>query len=222
MESRKITIVSTKTQKKSVIMSEAETLGQLKADLDAAGIDYENMTFYEGTSKTELKSDESVLPTNVPYTKRSTGETIITNELVFMLTNVNKKIASGTMSRVEIYNEIRNNNLEVAIKQAFGRNFTQVSTAELVNFLGSHLNNAVNETKSAETEPAKVQNDSPVAKALDILVEALYYDDVISYDTYDRVKTIIGKIKANEVETKEGLKSSYDDEDIEAMMADIL
>ena len=49
MEARKITIVSTKTQKKSVIMSGAETLGELKNDLRNAGIDFEDMTFYEGT-----------------------------------------------------------------------------------------------------------------------------------------------------------------------------
>ena len=34
MEARKITVVSTKTQKKSVIMSGAETLGELKKDLE--------------------------------------------------------------------------------------------------------------------------------------------------------------------------------------------
>ena len=45
MEVRKITVVSTKTQKKSVIMSGAETLGELKKDFREAGIDYEGMTF---------------------------------------------------------------------------------------------------------------------------------------------------------------------------------
>ena len=107
MEARKITVVSTKTQKKSVIMSSAETLGELKKDFKDAGIDYEGMTFYEGTSKTELKTDESVLPKNVPYTNRTTGETKNTNELVFMLTNTNKKIKSGAMNRAEVYSIIK-------------------------------------------------------------------------------------------------------------------
>lgn len=89
MEARKITIVSTKTQKKSVIMSAATTLAELKTDLRQNGIDYTGMTFYEGTSKTELKNDASVLPHDVPY------KGILTNELVFMLTNTNKKIRSG-------------------------------------------------------------------------------------------------------------------------------
>lgn len=57
MESRKITIVSTKNQTKKVIMSSATTLAELKADLRQNGIDYQDMTFYEGTSKVELKTD---------------------------------------------------------------------------------------------------------------------------------------------------------------------
>ena len=95
MESRKITIVSTKTQKKSVIMSEAETLRELKHDLDNAGIDYSDMTFYEGTSKTELKTDDSVLPKDVPYTNRTTGETVNTNEPAIPLLPLEKDLGSA-------------------------------------------------------------------------------------------------------------------------------
>ena len=89
MEARKITVVSTRNQKKSIIMSAATTLAELKADLRQNGIDYDGMTFYEGTSRVELKDDASVLPHDVLYK----GQT--TNELVFMLTNTNKKIKSG-------------------------------------------------------------------------------------------------------------------------------
>ena len=41
MEARKITVVSTRNQKKSVIMSAATTLAELKADLRQNGIDYD-------------------------------------------------------------------------------------------------------------------------------------------------------------------------------------
>ena len=40
METRKITIVATREQKKYVIDSAATTLGELKADLDNVGINY--------------------------------------------------------------------------------------------------------------------------------------------------------------------------------------
>lgn len=95
MEKRKITVVSTKTMDKKVILSGAETLGELKSELIAEGMDLTDLTFYEGISKTELISDESFLPKDLPYINRKTGETIITNELVFMLTMPNKKIKSG-------------------------------------------------------------------------------------------------------------------------------
>ena len=128
MEARKITVVQTKNQKKSVIMSAATTLAELKSDLRANGIDYDGMTFFEGTSKVELKNDASVLPHDVPY------KGTVTNELVFMLTNTNKKIRSGatTMSRAEAYSAIKSMGLQNACVEKFGKNFTMCKTADLI------------------------------------------------------------------------------------------
>ena len=128
MEARKITVVQTKNQKKSVIMSAATTLAELKSDLRANGIDYDGMTFFEGTSKVELKNDASVLPHDVPY------KGTVTNELVFMLTNTNKKIRSGaaTMSRAEAYSAIKSMGLQNACVKKFGKNFTMCKTTDLI------------------------------------------------------------------------------------------
>ena len=65
METRKITIVATREQKKYVIDSAATTLGELKADLDNVGINYEDMTFMEGLTRTEILRDDSLLPHDV-------------------------------------------------------------------------------------------------------------------------------------------------------------
>ena len=86
MEARNITIVSTQNQNKYVVNTDATTLRELKAALDAQGIGYAGMTFYEGLSHTELLTDDSVLPHDVPY------KGAVTNELVFMLTVPNKKM----------------------------------------------------------------------------------------------------------------------------------
>src|SRR5574344_1220736 len=130
MEVRKITVVSTRNQKKSVIMSAATTLAELKADLRQNGIDYEGMTFYEGTSKVELKDDNSVLPHDVPYK----GQT--TNELVFMLTNTNKKIRSGAaMSRADAYAAIKAKGLQGECVKRFGKNFTMCKTTDLITLI---------------------------------------------------------------------------------------
>lgn len=159
MEARKITIVSTKTQKKSVIMSGAETLGELKNDLRNAGIDFEDMTFYEGTSKTELKTNESVLPKDVPYTNRTTGETINTNELVFMLTNTNKKIRSGAMTRKEAYDVIRKQGLQVACLKEYGKNFTVCSTNALIALIEANTpkKRSVKKTSKSKEKVAPIE-----------------------------------------------------------------
>ena len=159
MEARKITIVSTKTQKKSVIMSGAETLGELKNDLRSAGIDFEDMTFYEGTSKTELKTNESVLPKDVPYTNRTTGETINTNELVFMLTNTNKKIRSGAMTRKEAYDVIRKQGLQVACLKEYGKNFTVCSTNALIALIEANTpkKRSVKKTSKSKEKVAPIE-----------------------------------------------------------------
>lgn len=134
MDVRKITVVQTKNQKKSVIMSAATTLAELKSDLRANGIDYDGMTFFEGTSKVELKNNASVLPHDVPY------KGTITNELVFMLTNTNKKIRSGAvaMSRAEAYNAIKSMGLQDACVKKFGKNFTMCKTADLIALVQSN------------------------------------------------------------------------------------
>ena len=217
MEARKITVVSTKTQKKSVIMSSAETLGELKKDFKDAGIDYEGMTFYEGTSKTELKTDESVLPKNVPYTNRTTGETKNTNELVFMLTNTNKKIKSGaTMTRAEAYSFIKAKNLQAECQKRFGKNFTMCKTSDLISLI---------ESKTAAKPTA---HPTPVSECVDIqaraaltnLMNVLYAMDIIGDDTMKIAHDIFyGSTVAPTVSKncKPDSGSPYSDNEIEAM-----
>ena len=219
MEARKITVVSTKTQKKSVIMSSAETLGELKKDFREAGIDYDGMTFYEGTSKTELKTDESVLPKDVPYTNRTTGETKNTNELVFMLTNTNKKIRSGAvaMTRAEAYAAIKAMGLQAECQKRFGKNFTMCKTSDLVSLVESRT-----AAKPATPKPAPVAEcvDTQVRAAITTLVNALYDEDTIGDDIREEVLDILGG-KAVAPTVSESYRpdsgSPYSDNEIDAM-----
>lgn len=132
MEPRKITIANTRDQKKTVVMSAATTLGELKRDLDEAGVNYYDMDFIEALTKTQLKDDASVLPHDVPFNHTTT------NELVFLLTTPNRKIKSG-MERSEVYELINNaddsDGLKELIKQHFGVNYTMVKTVDLETFL---------------------------------------------------------------------------------------
>ena len=131
MEARKILFVMNNSSSQKSIMSEAETLGALKADMRRAGINYDNMTFYEGRTRTELKDDASVLPTNVPVAAKGTTPATTTNDLVFMLTTANKKIRSGAGDRPAAYAKIKQLGLQDACKAKYGKNFTKCSTSDL-------------------------------------------------------------------------------------------
>lgn len=177
---REILIANTKTQKRSKVTTSATTLGELKTDLRAAGIDYNGMTFTEGISKTQLLDDATQLPQNVMYKGQPT------NNLVILLTNTKKNIASGTMSRKEVYQAIKDNNLQEAVKEEFGRNFTQVPTSDLLVFLAQDGNAEVTETlddKPTDTEnndiiaPEVEEKETPDTEDEDI---PNYVDDIIT------------------------------------------
>lgn len=177
---REILIANTKTQKRSKVTTSATTLRELKADLRAAGIDYNGMTFTEGISKTQLLDDATQLPQNVMYKGQPT------NNLVILLTNTKKNIASGTMSRKEVYQAIKDNNLQDAVKEEFGRNFTQVPTGDLLAFLAQDGNAEVIETlddKPTDTEnndiitPEVKEEETPDTEDEDL---PDYVDDIIT------------------------------------------
>ena len=235
MDARKITVVQTKNQKKSVIMSAATTLAELKSDLRANGIDYDGMTFFEGTSKVELKNDASVLPHDVPY------KGTVTNELVFMLTNTNKKIRSGAMSRTEAYNAIKSMGLQNACVKKFGKNFTMCKTIDLIALIQSNsasepapkaeakkeekVETPVN-TPKASTPVAPASNggecvDSVARAAISKLVEILEDNGTIKYYEEEEVLDILGGEVAVSAAPSEGYKpksaSPYSDDEIDDM-----
>lgn len=135
MENREILVANTRTQRRDKVVTDATTLGELKSALTSAGIDFSGMTFTEGISKTQLLDDATQLPQNVMYKGNPT------NNLVILLTNTKKNIASGAMNRQEAYAAIKANSLQEEVKRVFGRNFTQVPTEALETFLAK--NNAI-------------------------------------------------------------------------------
>ena len=231
METRKITIVSTKSQSKKVIMSSATTLAELKSDLRQNGIDYEGMSFFEGTSKVELKNDASVLPHDVPW------KGTVTNELVFMLTNTNKKIRSGAMSRMEAYAEIKRMGLQDACLKKFGKNFTMCKTADLIALVQS--NSAAKPAPKAEAKKEETPVNTPVAPtsnggecvdtvaraAISKLVEILEENGTIEDYEKEEVLDILGGEVAVTTATSEEYKpksaSPYSDDEIDDMFNDM-
>lgn len=152
MEARTITIISESSNGHKTIQSSAETLGELKRDLTQNGIDYSGKVFREGLSRTELVDDASVLPSNLMWKGK------VTNNLVFTLITEHKKIKSGAMTRAEVYAAVKGANLQDTVKARFGRNFTQVSTADLEAFLADFR------TMAPKKAPKKA-SDSPYSEA---------------------------------------------------------
>lgn len=235
MEPRKITIVQTKNQKRSVIESSATTLGELKDDLRTSGIDYNGMTFYEGLTKTELKTDESILPHDIERNG------VITNELVFMLTNTEKKIRSGAMSRSEAYNAIKKNNLQAECLKMFGKNFTMCKTADLISLVGKKLSTAAPKEEAPKTKkeepttvvaaPATPSNDEPhkcgdcvdnqARAAIINLVNILRDDNIIdecdASDVFDEFDVNVATYTSKKEESMASLESPYTQDEINQM-----
>lgn len=170
MQSREILIANTKTQKRSKIETDATTLGELKAALDNAGIDYSGMTFTEGISKTQLLDDATQLPQNVMYK----GEP--TNNLVILLTNTKKNISSGS-DRSEAYVLIKKHNLQDVVKQKYGKNYTQVSTKDLWDTISDMEEDNDYSDDYDDEDYEKVQACTEVSKG------KVFLDDMVSFIT---------------------------------------
>lgn len=130
METKRFTIVDTRSNNIKTINSNATTIAELKRDFTREGINFADMAIQEGLTHVELDMDNDsfVLPTNVPM-RNGSGTT---NNLVFRITQKSKKIKSGAMTRKEVYEYIKAHNLADVIAKKYGKNYTVVKTDELI------------------------------------------------------------------------------------------
>lgn len=224
METRKITIISTKNHSTKVINSAATTLGELKTDLNNAGIGYADCTFFEGLTKTELKNDAAILPHDVPYK----GTT--TNNLVFMITNASKKIKSG-VDRKAIIAEIKSKNLTELVKKTYGKNYTNCKTEDLEKILNNNSTSTPKEAPAKKEEvnttpdSATPENTEYITKAqlkevIKSLVEEMSY---VGMDYSDEINidniSIIGDVSSNSSEKKND--SPYSSDELDDLFKDM-
>ena len=146
--SRKVTVLIESTQSKVVFESNATTLGELKNELRERQVRYDSdCVFKEAASKTILTSDESILPSNIPWKGQ------VTNDLVFMVTAPQKKIRSGAMDRKEAYARVKELGLQGRIQELEGKNFTQCSTTILISYIENEEKKAVKKTPKHTPAP---------------------------------------------------------------------
>lgn len=205
MENREILVANTKTQRRYKVTTNATTLGELKEALrnndnivmksgnnwvpNTESIDFEDLTFTEGITHTQLLDDASQLPQNVMYQGN------VTNSLVILLTNTKRKQALGGESRQKAYEIIKENGYQSAIREEYGVNYTNLSTDTLWAFITEQddeteedftdeendLDNDVNEMVSPRTPETKIDFFNLVydlvkslAKVEQLSVEDLY------------------------------------------------
>lgn len=217
MEKRIITIVSTANSSKVELETEATTLGELKAAMRQADIAYDGMTFYEGLTKSELVDDASILPHDVVRN----GQT--TNNLVFMLTNTNKKIRSG-YDRVELYNIIKKKGLAEECKERLGKNFTVCKTSELEELVkGCESSKSAAEAATGDTSAAFVvvevtaenalqQEVKTLSNAFNMLLNFLKVYALLDEDELDKIKSCM-------VKREEPKESLYKNSEIDDMFS---
>ena len=185
--SRKITVLVEKTQSKVVLESNATTLGELKGELRGQGADFNyDDVFKEARTKSILVTDESVLPTNVPWKGG------VTNELVFMITVPHKKISSGAVSRAEVYAKVKELDLQDVIQRETGKNYTQCKTEVLADYV------------SRFSAPKKVEVKETVTTSvlshLGVLLNKLVNANCISKDVADNIWGVANGQPAQPVE----------------------
>ena len=182
MEQRKIIIVDSSSNRKVTVNTDATTFGELKRAARAAGINYEGKDWLEGLTKTSPVSDDSLLPVNVNY------KGTVTNNLVYMLTNTNKRIRSG-MNRQEAYAEIKKLGLADGVKKKFGRNFTQVGTNDLIDFINKN-------GKKGTSAPANKSKVEDLRKEMEAPKAATTTGEVDFEAKYNEVVGVIAKFLA--------------------------
>ena len=207
---RKITVLVESTQSKHVLQSNATTLGELKDELREKNISFNSDdVFKEGMSKTVLTTDESILPSNIPWR----GE--VTNDLIFMVTAPQKKIKSGVMTRAEVYAVIKRLKLQDTISKKMGKNFTQCSTAVLLTFIDEASKNScetktpapVAKEKKVKSNPTPEVVESVTFCALKELIAEMVNEGVLSEANANNILGVASGKPALPVEKEE----SYDE-----------
>lgn len=225
---RQITIYESAKNGKITVFDDVEvsTLGELKSLLREKGIDYNNKEFVEGVTNTKLLSDDSQIPTNIPFK----GQT--TNDVFINILNKDTKIRSGInyseLSRGDLLRAAKPYATE--IEATLGVNYTRAKSADIANFLmEKDSKNKPAPAKQVETKkeaPVSAPTDnSEIIRKLNLLKAAIegLADAVDEIDTVEDVfmdwDTPENGAKEQAPENKpQAPKSNFSDADIQSFV----
>lgn len=175
---RQVTIYESALNGKITVLNDVEvsTLGELKELLRQKGINYSGMDFIEGVTNTKLLNDDSRIPENIPFKGK------FTNNVFINILKKESKISSGcdyeSLSRKELLAIAK----EYAedILEAFGRNFTQVKSIDLIHFLEENgTEEDSNEHNEEEENECPEYEEVPVVEAIVTMINTLGIGDAV-------------------------------------------
>ena len=167
---RQVTIYESALNGKITVLNDVEvsTLGELKELLHQKGINYSGMDFIEGVTNTKLLNDDSRIPENIPFKGK------VTNNVFINILKKESKISSGcdyeSLSRKDLLAIAKEYAQDIL--DAFGRNFTQVKSIDLIHFLEE------NEAEEEENECSDYV-EIPLVEAVVTMINTLGIGDAV-------------------------------------------
>lgn len=216
---RQITIYESARNGKITVFNDVEcnTLGELKALLREKGIDYSDKEFVEGVTNTKLLSDDSRIPTNIPFK----GD--YTNDVFINILNKDTKIKSGVnyteLSRSELLRAAKPYAKE--IEHELSMNYTRAKSADIVAFLekkDAQLKPGNCVAKEEKKEDKKEEKcNCNVEKKLNMLKKALVWF-AEEMECGEEVKDMLEGWDDGEVAVEEVQTSNFSMEDIQSFI----
>ena len=216
---RQITIYESARNGKITVFNDVEcnTLGELKTLLREKGIDYSDKEFVEGVTNTKLLSDDSRIPTNIPFK----GQT--TNDVFINILNKDTKIKSGInyaeLSRMELLRAAKPYAQEIG--DEFGANYTRVKSSDIAVFLekkDSQLKPGNCIAKKEKKEEKKEEKcNCNVEKKLNMLKDALVWF-ATEMECGKEVEEMLEGWDEGEVDVEEVKTSNFSMEDIQSFI----
>lgn len=195
----KITIISTKGKKRSIVETTSTTWGELQKDLSTAKVDTSNMKAIIGQTQVTLESSKAILP-NFDFT--------------LFLTPI--KVKSGNdvqnLSRLELYDLIKAFRFNNPGKKDVFNKYSNQSTEVLRALVTENIFNSKPSVKKVvNTETADVEDEmSLIKKHIQLLEDKIEENKTIieetpktsiELDKDEIIKEYLLKIENNEIET---------------------
>ena len=211
---RQITIYESAQNGKITVFNDVEcnTLSELKALLRTKGIDYNGMEFIEGVTNTKLLSDDSRIPTDIPFKGK------VTNNVFINILKKDSKISSGidyeTMSRSELLKAAKE--FAEDILSIFHKNFTQVKSCELITFLEGKENE---ESEGEESEKYCQENAEPTFHKCKVFEMSTVVEKIVDLVKLmgcekEVVEALMEDEDENESKNDDKEKSAFSEDDI--------